>query len=77
MFLEISPLRPENNNIIFLDREPQTFKHFLFFLRTGSLLASNVESLLALKTEAAYFDCELLMSVLERKLSSDIGMWRE
>ena len=59
---------------LFIDRCPETFKFFLNFLRTGILLPQPFETLIALKCEAQYFDCESLVSLTERRLSAESGM---
>ena len=58
----------------FIDRCPETFEFFLNFLRTGILLPQPFETLIALKCEAQYFDCESLVSLIERRLSAESGV---
>ena len=73
LFLNNSPLSPSTEPI-FLDREPEVFRQFLFFLRTGTLLSIAKNELISLLTEAKYFDCESLVGEVEMRLRREIGM---
>ena len=73
LFLNNSPLSPCTEPI-FLDREPEVFRQFLFFLRTGTLLSNAKNELISLLTEAKYFDCESLVGEVEMRLRREIGM---
>jgi len=55
----------------FIDRDPHSFQAVLSFLRTGQLLGSQVESLEALRVEAAYFGLVSLEEAVEAKLKEE------
>ena len=55
------------NNKHFIDRCPKQFEHFLNYLRSGVLFPFPIPQLIALKTEAQFFECESLVCEINRK----------